>query len=265
MADHPPKQELTFFDQIGKDMADVSAEDKKLLQAFGDQGMKEEAKGLPIIAPRVDILHQGTAAFKFRDAPEEEQIKKTFEAVIIHVDPQRAFWKEEMGEGEGAGQMPDCFSRDLIVPDPQAADRQSDKCGTCRHNDFGSDPKGGRGKGCKEMRRVFFLPSGKLDAHVMNVPPTSLKSLKTYFTFLAENKIQRPQFVVTKFAAKNAENKGGIEFSQLNLSLVKKLDERVILFVLEMKKGIESMLQTAAPISRDDFQGKTIDAPPQGH
>jgi hypothetical protein len=246
-----PKQEMTFFDEVAGDLTDVSAEDKAALEAFQKQGMKEEMKGLPITAPKVEILHAGAVAFKFVEAPEDDQIKKSFLGVIIHVDPQRAFWKKDPEEG-GTGQMPDCYSRDLVKPDAEATDQQSADCASCPHNAFGSAEKG-RGKACKEVRRVFFLPEGKLDAHVMNVPPTSLKALKTYFTFLAENKIQRPQMAITKFGVKQAENKAGTEYTELVLTFHKKVDERLLLLVLQMKKGIEEMTRHAAPIQRDDY------------
>lgn len=255
MGDDKQKQEMTFFDSVAGDLSDVSAEDKALLESFKKEGMKEEMKGLPITAPRVDILHAGANAFKFCEAPEEEQIKKSFSGIIIHVDPQRAYWKKEPGDG-GTGQMPDCYSRDLVKPDAGGAEVQSPDCASCPWNQFGSDPKGGRGKACKEVRRVFFLPEGKLDAHVMNVPPTSLKSLKTYFTFLAEHKIPRPQMAITKFSAKAAENKDGTDYTELQLTYQKPVDERLLLLVLQMKKGIEEMTRAAAPISRDEFHNK---------
>jgi hypothetical protein len=254
MADDPkPKQELTFFDSVAGDLGELSTEEQAELKAFQEKGMKEEMKGLPITAPRVDILHAGANAFKFCEAPEEEQIKKSFNAIIIHVDPQRAFWKTGAEEG-GTGQMPDCYSRDLVKPDPEAGDQQNADCASCPHNAFGSDPKGGRGKACKEVRRVFFLPEGKLDQHVMNVPPTSLKSLKTYFTFLAEHKVNRPQMAITKFSTKAVENKEGTGYTELALTYVKPVDPRLLMLVLQMKKGIEEMTRHAAPIQRDDYQ-----------
>lgn len=257
MTDDPskPKQELSFFEQIGGDMAPISDEDRKSIQEFQKQGMKEEAKGLPILSPRVDILHAGAVAFKFREAAEEDQIKKSFSGILIHVDPQRAWWEKGLEEA-GGGQMPDCFSRNLVAPDKDCGKPQSDTCASCQYNAFGSDAKGGRGKGCKEMRRLFFLPEGKMDAHVMTVPPSSLKALKSYFTFLAEHKVSRPQMVITKFSVKQAENKDGTEYSELQLTMVKPItDERLQLFVMEVKRSIESMMTTAAPLSREDAGG----------
>lgn len=259
MVDDPKaKQELTFFDQLAGDLGPVNPEEAKALQEFKDQGMKDEAKGLPVIAPRIDILHAGAVAFKFREAPEEEQIKKSFLGILLHVDPQRAWWESGIGEGgkkEGAqtGQMPDCYSRDLVVPDPESAKPQAATCAECKFNEFGSDRKGGRGKDCKEARRLFVMVEGKLDPHVLTVPATSLKALKKYFTFIAERGLKRPQCVLTKFGLTTAANKEGTEYSELVLTYAKTLTDQVVFMALQSKRALEEMLKTAHPITKDDY------------
>jgi hypothetical protein len=44
---------------------------------------------------------------------------------------------------------PDCYSLDGVAPAANATVPQSDRCATCRLNEFGSSPNG-KGKGCKE-------------------------------------------------------------------------------------------------------------------
>lgn len=255
-----PKQEMTFFEEIAGDLTPLSEADQKAIADFRKEGMKEEAKGLPILAPRIDILHQGAAAFKFREETEDRQLQKTFQGILLHVDPQRAWWESGIGEGGkdgkaagASGQVPDCYSRDLIVPDPASVKQQAARCDQCPHNQFGSDRKGGRGKDCKEARRVFLMVEGKLDPHVMTVPATSLKSLKKYFTFIAERSLGRPQCVLTKFSLATVANKEGTEYSELVLTFVKPLDERVVFLALQAKRGLEDMLKTAVPITRGDY------------
>lgn len=250
---------MSFFDSIAKDIGPLDEKEKAELAQFQKGGMKEEAKGLPVIAPKIEMLHQGAAAFKFVDAADEnDQIKKSFNAILLHVDPQRAWWETGIGEKkEGqtsqTGQMPDCFSRDLIVPDPTSTKRQAERCDVCPHNQFGSDRKGGRGKDCKEARRVFVMVEGKLDPHVLTVPATSLKAMKKYFTFLAEKGIARPQFVLTKFSVITTENKEGTEYSELVLTYVNKIPEQVVMLALQAKRGLEEMLKTAVPIQKGDY------------
>lgn len=259
MADAPkPKQELTFFEQIADEMVVLNDDEKKALAEFKKEGMKEEAKGLPITAPKIEMLHQGAAAFKFVEEQDENlQIKKSFLGIVLHIQPQRAWWKAALGEagkdGAAANQMPDCHSDDLVVPKAESAEKQSERCDSCQWNQFGSDRKGGRGKDCKEARRMFLMVEGKLDPHVMTVPATSLKNMKKYFTFLAEKNLGRPQFVLTKFSVATTENKDQIKYSELVMTFVKPLDERVALMAMQSKRGIEEMLKTAAPMSKSEY------------
>jgi hypothetical protein len=253
------KQDVGFFDAVSKDLAPISEEEKKALAEFRKEGVKEEAKGLPMVAPQIEILHQGACAFKFVEASDDDQLQKSFEAILLHVEPQRAWWKTSIGEKKDGGdksttgQMPDCWSRDLVVPDPQSAEKQSERCDTCKFNEFGSDRKNGRGKDCKEVRRLFVMPVGKLDPHVINTPPSSLKSLKKYFTFLQEKGLGRPQFVLTKFSLKTVPNKDGVDYSELQLTYVKALPENVAFMAMTSKKALEEMLRSARPITSAEY------------
>lgn len=258
MADAPkPKQELTFFEEIAGDLAPLTDEQRQELAAFQKEGMKQEVQGLPTMASVIEMLHQGAAAFKFSEEPEDLQLKKSFTGVILHIQPQRAWWETALGEGGkdgGAGnQMPDCHSNDLIVPDPASAKRQADRCDACQWNQFGSDRKGGRGKDCKEARRMFLMVEGKLNPHVLTVPATSLKNMKKYFTFLAENRIARPQLALTKFSVSTVENKDQIKYSELVMTFVKPLDERVAVMAMQSKKGLEEMLKNVAPMTKGEY------------
>lgn len=259
MVDDPkkPKTEMTVFEEMAGGIT-LNEQEKKLLESFKEEGVKDDAKGLPVIAPRIDILHQGAAAFKFKEEPEETQLKKTFNGILLHIDPQRAWWESGIGEGKkdgGAqtGQVPDCYSRDLIVPDPESAKPQAKTCAECRFNQFGSDRKGGRGKDCKEARRLFIQVEKKIDPHVMTVPATSLKSLKKYLTFISENNLKRPQCVLTKFSLITTANKEGTDYSELVLTFVKALPDSVVFMALQAKRGLEEMLKTAHPITKGDY------------
>src|SRR5512139_2042957 len=44
---------------------------------------------------------------------------------------------------------PDCYSLDGVAPAANSTVPQSDRCATCRFNEYGSAPNG-KGKGCKE-------------------------------------------------------------------------------------------------------------------
>lgn len=227
------------------------------LQEFEGKGMAEELANLPITFPRIDIVHGGNAAFNFVD---EDDIVKEFQAILIHVESQRAYWPTKYGEGGEEDKMPVCYSRDLIKPDPQAEAIQHETCANCPMNQWGSDTKkdgsAARGKACKEIRRVFMLPAGRLSPYYMPISPANLKPLGKYFQTSRNKGIQKVQSIVTLFSAKNVSNKDGVTYTELALAVGGTIPDNVAYAILEFKRKIEEMLSTAAPITKDEYEGK---------
>lgn len=251
------KGELTFFGQIGKELT-LTPEQEASVAALRKEGMGQEMRGLPIVYPRIEILHQGTAMFKFK---ETDETVKTFKGVFIHVEPSKVWWPTKYGAAkqEGDDGFPACFSRDLIEPDKDAKDPQAPRCAGCPQNEWGSDVKSdgsqGRGRACKEVRRIFLMAEGHLSPHWMAVPPSSLKALSSYFITIRDKGFQKPQEVVTTFSLKTVENKDGVEYSELSLALGEVLPITVLAMIADWKKKIMEMLTTAAPIQRDEYEG----------
>lgn len=48
----------------------------------------------------------------------------------------------------------------VMKPHPKSAKPQAENCADCKWNKWGSDPEGGRGKACKNTRRLAILPAG---------------------------------------------------------------------------------------------------------
>ena len=106
---------MTFFTKTADEMAPLTDEEKKKIAAVKKEGMDHEGRGLPIQYPKIGMLQQGTAQFEFVNT---KKVMETFNAIIVYLDASRAYWKKAFGT-EGSGGFPDCFSRDLIYPDPQ--------------------------------------------------------------------------------------------------------------------------------------------------
>lgn len=249
---------MSFFKQLDNELS-VTPEQEKAVAEMRKEGMGREMKGLPIVYPRINMLHQGTAAFQF---VETQDVVKTFKGVFLAIEPSRVWWEHPMGSGkaDGGDGFPDCYSRDLIAPDPESKLVQSEKCGTCPQNQWKSDirPDGerGRGKACKEVRRVFIMVEGHMSPHWMTIPPSSLKALSSYFIAVRDKGFQKPQEVVTTFALKTVANKEGTDYSELQLSLVDGLPMKVLAMVADWKKRIEDMLSGFQPVTREDYTGK---------
>jgi len=253
-------KELTFFNEIGGDVSPLSEEQKRAVAEFKNEGMGQEAKGLPITYPRVDILHQGTVQYKFRDS---DTVVKQFAAVILHIEASKVWWPTKFGAGKDSGGFPKCFSRDLFTPDPNSEMKQSDSCAKCPNNAYGSDVRedgsSGRGKSCKEVRRIFFIPAGHLSAHWMAVPPSSLRGLGTYLNRIADAGVKRPQEIVTVFKLKGTSNQDGISYSELLLEPGPKVPDNVLFMMLGQRESILKMIEVAAPMTEEEYKGK--DAP----
>lgn len=83
------------------------------------------------------------------------------------------------------------------VPDenvPAFAERQVRSCQGCPNNEWGSDPKGGRGKACKEGRRLIILPADAAESAdaartaemaIIDIPVTSGKNYSNFVNGLA--------------------------------------------------------------------------------
>lgn len=245
-----------FFSELGKSLPAPTEEDMAVLEEAKEKGTQEAMKGLALEWPRVNLLHQGTAQFQFQQG---EKVVRTFKALIVHIEPNRVYWKDPIGTGEGKN-FPDCFSRNLEEPEPLPEDAQpiSPKCASCPMNQWGSDvDKEGnarRGKACKEVRRIFFVPEGHLLAHVMTIPPTSLKPLRSYLSALTDKKVS-VNTVLTEFKLNNVENREGITYSELALSRGEKLDDSVAAYLLKFKKEILAALAYATPVTKDEYVG----------
>lgn len=108
-------------------------------------------------------------------------------------------------------QPPACYAfgreEDQLAPHEKAHDKQHDACTGCAMNVFGSADKG-KGKACKNTRRLAMLSADGLDSDsveggevvYMKLPVTSVKAWAFYVKGLATT-LKRPPFgVVTEIA-----------------------------------------------------------------
>jgi hypothetical protein len=81
---------------------------------------------------------------------------------------------------------PDCFAIDdarveELSPHETATNKQSTTCVTCEKFQWGSDPKGGRGRACRERRRLALMPAdGSAELCLLSVPSMSIKNWSNF-------------------------------------------------------------------------------------
>lgn len=256
----PDPKGLEFFQKVGGELSPLSPEQQKLVDDFKGAGMDEETEGLPIEFPRIKMLHSGVTGFQFVTG-DGGPVVQEFMGVILFIDKGRAWWPGKLGQGDSGG-MPHCFSRDLTHPDPGGEAVQVDlekggDCATCDHNQWGSavndDGSQGKGKACKEVRRIFIIPEGHMSPHFMSLPPTSLRSLRRFLNTVRDKGLKRPQQAVTKFKCVVKESSGGAKYSELALEVAGEVPAAMFPMVLGYYETIKQMVVTAAPMSAKEF------------
>jgi hypothetical protein len=94
---------------------------------------------------------------------------------------------------------PNCFALSLadanMQPHANVQEPAAASCAGCPNNEWGSDPNGGRGKACKQSRRLIMLPADAIDKGAdavmnaefakMDIPVTSVKNYSSYVNSLA--------------------------------------------------------------------------------
>jgi hypothetical protein len=110
-----------------------------------------------------------------------------FEAVVLD---WRNFYRYYPPGAEYNAQNPKpptCFALNrelgLMVPHDDADDPQNENCATCKHNQWGTDPRGGKGKACENRVKLAVVPADATDdadVYVLGISPTAVKHWATY-------------------------------------------------------------------------------------
>lgn len=152
---------------------------------------------------------------------------------------------------------PDCFALSLDgegmeahenVPDANIPGNSEEKerptprsCEGCAFNDWGSDPKGGRGKACKETRRLIILPEDALESAeavkkaelaIVDIPVTSGKNYSNFVNAVAAQAGVPPWVVLINLSTER-DQKTQFKVTFTPLSVVQNGE---VLAALEAKK-----------------------------
>jgi hypothetical protein len=94
---------------------------------------------------------------------------------------------------------PNCFassdSDKDMAPHANVSEPEHATCDGCPKNEWGSDPNGGRGKACKQTRRLVLIPGHAVEGGaaavntaelaILDLPVTSVKNYSSYVNALA--------------------------------------------------------------------------------
>jgi hypothetical protein len=117
---------------------------------------------------------------------------------------------------------PACFAVGRVVselgPSENSPKKQHATCKGCPQNEWGSHPQGGKGKACKNTRRVLIIPvdaDENTQPWVIDVSPTGLKHFDKYVNTLSDNG-KHPIEVVTEIAFEPSEAYPSLRFKPVD-------------------------------------------------
>lgn len=207
--------------------------------------LKQNMMDVEARLPQIGIIHQAQM-FVFPDGEKRQE----FAGVILDMNRVNAWWEQSFDES-GGGSPPQCYSMNGIVPDKLSENLQAEECAECPQNKYGSD--GGRGKACKNMKRIHVLFQDELFPHRLTVPPSNLKAVDIYVTQLTSKGFPY-QLVETGFSLRETKNKDGIKYSELVLVPVSYITDRaqaekIKALLTQLKPAMRGQVVVASELS----------------
>ena len=226
---------------MGKNNKDLSVIETLPDELREEFDLKANMEGVQPRLPMIGIVHQG----QLYTMPDESKIPE-FEGIILDTNRINAWWEQSFDD-TGGGTPPDCFSMDGIDCDQNSNMPQSQLCRDCEKNKFGSavekDGSKGKGKACKNMKRVHIVMEGEMLPHRMTLPPSSLKAIDDYISRLTSKGLPY-QLVHTTFKLKEAKNAVGIKYSEI------KPERGILITDPEQATNLKKLLRDMKPVMR---------------
>ena len=189
------------------------------------------------------------------DDDDEVEYMKEISGVIVFTHRMNGFWPESFGSSEGEDKIPLCSSMDGKT----GVWRDSGEvrsCESCPMNQFGSadDGKGGKGKGkaCKNMRRLYMMLSGDPNFYLLSVPPTSIKEVNRQLVKIMGSKGIPYTGMIVSLKLEKAVNAAGVAYSKVVIEKKGVLPAPISAQAKEMRRQIKEQYQTMA-VTLDDY------------
>ncbi len=189
----------------------------------------------PLDLDRIKIPSGGGLSFSVPSIEGEEPMAR-IECILLYKKDRRnnAFWNEPYS---GENVPPDCTSDDGI----SGVGIPGGKCKDCPKNQFGSDPRGGKGKACQNRQFIFPLLPGDSIPYAISLPPTSLKAISNYTLGLARKSLMYHD-VITEISLESVKGAGVPEYSRAVFRVAKDENGNVKLLNEQERKHIEELV-----------------------
>lgn len=177
----------------------------------------EELGGEAPKYPQVKIPSGGGLALEVPgEDPGNPDVTKQLEGVVVWHHSVNAYWESR----DTTNEPPACSSIDGKFGEHAGI---TTPCRDCPMNQFGSG-EGGKGKACKNMKRLYILTKDSLFPYALTLPPTSIRAWTDYVSSLLQ-KGRKACDVVTRVSLAKKENPSGQPYSVAVFANAGGLDE----------------------------------------
>ncbi len=238
------------------------------LEELKDQ--MEDLEGESGISCRmIKIPAGGKLAYEVQgDEDGEEEYLKEIDGVVIFTHRLNGYWPNAFGTSNNPeDKIPVCSSMD----GKSGLNTQTGALEDCEHcplNAYGSDAKGGKGKACKNMRRIYMMRNGDPNFYLLTVPPTSIKEVNKTLNRILAKGIPYTGLLLT-FKLAKATNTNGIDYSTVVIEKKGVLPPEIAAAARDMRRQIKAKYKEMT-ISLDDYapaqetKGRPIDVSAEG-
>lgn len=205
----------------------------------------------------IKIPAGGGLAYEVQGEDDDEvEYMKEISGVIIFTHRMNGFWPGKFGAGDtGEDKIPCCSSMDGKTGLWRDTGEVRN-CETCPMNQFGSAPddKGGqgRGKACKNMRRLYMMLDGDPNVYLLTVPPTSIKEVNRQLVKIMGSKGIPYTGLIVSLRLEKATNNNGVAYSKVLLEKKGLLPPAVSAQAKELRRQVKEQYQNLA-VTLDDY------------
>lgn len=183
--------------------------------------------------PRIKVPTGGGTFWNYQTA-EGPQSTPALEGIIACKHATKSRWDVDYDDASETT-PPDCHSADGIT----GIGKPGGDCATCPFNQYETATKGS-GKACKDMADLFIITRNGIVPTAIQVPRTSLKSLKQYGIQIMNAGLSIHD-VLTKFTLRT-EKKAGKDTAIIEFSSLGPVPDEMRAFVRAYKKDIQDLI-----------------------
>lgn len=126
--------------------------------------------------------------------PDGTVLGDSIDAVIVDFISMNRYYTETFNPNDPRPPVCVAMGKDLnsMAPIDESPDKQSESCKTCPMNQWESDPRGGKGKACKNTRELALILASDVGdpeapIYTLSVSPTSIKSFDAMVLYVARH------------------------------------------------------------------------------